>query len=160
MATKKAGAEFKFTDALIHAFGTNNRINEYLIAAIPPDVWNAQPAGGKGRSIAAIAAHLHNVRLMWLKSVGGIELPGKLDPETVKKEEVASARQQSCRALQQVLQASLEADGRVKGFKPDVVSFFSYLIAHDGHHRGQMIVLARQLGAPVSQSVISGDSSR
>jgi hypothetical protein len=28
--------------------------------------WNAEPPGGKGRTIAAIAAHMHNVRHMWL----------------------------------------------------------------------------------------------
>jgi len=41
---------------------------------------------------------------------------------------------------------ALRGDGRIKGFKPDVASFFAYLVAHDGHHRGQMTMLARQVG--------------
>jgi uncharacterized damage-inducible protein DinB len=40
----------------------------------------------------------------------------------------------------------------VKGFKPDVGGVVGYLIAHDAHHRGQISMLARQLGRPLSKS--------
>jgi len=46
--------------ALLNAFNTNNRINQYLIDNIPQAAWNAKPPGGKGRSIPAIMAHMHN----------------------------------------------------------------------------------------------------
>jgi uncharacterized damage-inducible protein DinB len=36
-----------------------------------------------------------------------------------------------------------------KGFRPDVAGFLGYLIAHDAHHRGQITMLARQLGHPL-----------
>jgi hypothetical protein len=39
-------------------------------------------------------------------------------------------------------------DGHLKGFKADA--------AHDAHHRGQITMLARQLGYPVPQSVMVG----
>ena len=48
--------------ALLKAFDTNNRINEYLIENLPQQAWNAKPRDGKGRTIAAIVAHMHNVR--------------------------------------------------------------------------------------------------
>ena len=48
--------------ALLNAFNTNNRINQYLIDGIPAAAWRAKPPDGKGRSIAAIVAHMHNVR--------------------------------------------------------------------------------------------------
>lgn len=38
---------------------------------------------GKGRTIAAIVAHMHNVRVMWLKAVKAAEIPGQLDRSTV-----------------------------------------------------------------------------
>ncbi|MEP6692590.1 MAG: DinB family protein [Gemmatimonadaceae bacterium] len=47
-------------------------------------------------------------------------------------------------------------DGRVKNFRPDVAGFFAYLVSHDAHHRGQITMLARQLGAPVSQQAMFG----
>ena len=54
------------------------------------------------------------------------------------------------------MRPALNGDGRIKGFKPDAASFFAYLVAHDAHHRGQIAMLARQLGHPVSQSVMFG----
>jgi uncharacterized damage-inducible protein DinB len=44
----------------------------------------------------------------------------------------------------------------VKSFKPDVAAFFGYLIAHDAHHRGQIAMLARQVGHPLPQKAMFG----
>jgi uncharacterized damage-inducible protein DinB len=143
-------------EAILHAHATNNRINTYLIRNLPEQAWRAAPPGGKGRDIASIAAHLHNVRLMWLKAIGAGDLPMKLDPATVTKEEAIEYLDASFRALETELRKALESDGRIKGFKPDVASFFAYLMAHDAHHRGQITMLARQAGYPVSQSTMFG----
>jgi len=156
MAAKTAVA-FDMKDALLSAFATNDRINAYLIENLPEEAWRATPPGGKGRTIAAIAAHMHNVRLMWLKSAGGGgELPEKLDGEAFSRKQAVQALAASCRAMHDVLAASLASDGRIKGFKPDVASFLGYLFAHDAHHRGQIAMLARQLGHPLPKSVTFG----
>ena len=36
--------------------------------------------------------------------------------------------------------------------KPDAASFLGYLTAHDAHHGGQIALLARQCGHPLSKS--------
>ena len=62
--------------ALLAAFDVNNRVNQYLIDNIAPAAWKAKPSDGKGRTISAIVAHMHNVRVMWLKvSAKGSEIP-------------------------------------------------------------------------------------
>jgi len=137
---------------MITAFATNNRINVYLIENLPDAAWRAETPGGKGRNAAAVAAHIHNVRLMWLKAVGG-HVPEKLDGESVTKQQAITALNESWKALEVCLRKSLEGDGKIKGFKPDVVSFFAYLVAHDAHHRGQIAMLARQSGNPLPKSV-------
>lgn len=151
---------FDAAAALLTAFATNNRINIYLIRNIPDEAWRAVPPGGKGRDIGSMAAHIHNVRLMWLKSVqspdNATPLPQKLDSETVTKEQTVSALEESCAALEESIRGALRTDGRVKGFKPDVCSFAAYLFAHEGHHRGQITMLARQVGHPVSKSAMFG----
>jgi uncharacterized damage-inducible protein DinB len=142
------------TEALLTAFATNNRIDEYLIRNLSDAAWRATPPQGKGRDIAAICAHMHNVRLMWLKSAGKTpELPAKLDGDTCTREETIAALGESYRALDAVIRESLETDGRIKGFKPDVWSFLAYLFAHEGHHRGQITMLARQTGHAPDKSV-------
>jgi uncharacterized damage-inducible protein DinB len=65
---KAAPTAFFLPEALLAAFDTNDRINQYLIENLPAEAWRAEPPEGKGRTIAAIVAHIHNVRVMWLKA--------------------------------------------------------------------------------------------
>ena len=155
-ASKQPNKAFSLDAALLGAHATNNRINVYLIDNLPDAAWRAAPPGGKGRNIASIAAHMHNVRVMWLKAIGAKVVPDKLDPETATKPAAIAALEQSRKALETQLRVSLENGGRVKGFKPDVASFFAYLIAHDAHHRGQISMIARQTGHTLAQGVMFG----
>ena len=152
---------FELASALLRAYETNDRINRYLIGHLDEEVWRAEPPGGKGRTIAAIVAHMHNVRLMWLKAVIGKDeragrIPEQLDRHTVTRTQAVKAMVESHDALWDVLDAAFRADGRIKGFKPDVAGFFAYLVAHDAHHRGQITMLARQLGQPIGQAAMFG----
>jgi uncharacterized damage-inducible protein DinB len=143
--------------ALLTAFDTNNRINRYLIENIPADAWRAKPPQGKGRTVAAIAAHMHNVRRMWLKvAAKGSEIPEELDKSRVTPAQAVKAMEKSCECLRTLMGRAIEGEGRIKGFRPDVAGFFGYLIAHDAHHRGQIAMLARQLGCPLPQQIRFG----
>jgi len=156
MAVKKTAPPFALAEALLNAYATNNRITTYLIENLPDEAWRAEPPAGKGRQVAAVASHMHNVRRMWLKAVGAKKIPQELDRATVTKKEAVSALNESWKALEGVLRQAIELDGRIKGFKPDAVGFFGYLISHDAHHRGQISMLARQAGHPISQSAMFG----
>src|SRR5579863_8247853 len=148
---------FSLSEALLTAFDTNDKINQYLLENLPSDAWRAETPDGKGRTIAAIVAHIHNVRVMWLKAAAKeTKIPDQLDRLKVTPPQAAKALEQSRAALAAVLKSALEADGRVKGFKPDVAGFFAYLIAHDAHHRGQICMLARQGGHSVPQKAMFG----
>jgi len=143
--------------SLLAAFATNNRINVYLIRNLPDDAWRAASPGGKGRNIAAIFAHIHNVRLMWLRGIDkSAATPEKLEGDGFSKADAIKALEASAKALEPYLSAALAGDGRIRGFKPDVGSFLAYLFAHDAHHRGQVTMLARQTGHAVSQSANFG----
>jgi len=142
--------------SLLNAFNTNNRINQYLIDSLPAAAWKAKSGEGKGRTIAAIAAHMHNVRVMWLKATKAEEIPAQLDRSTVTPRQAVRALESSRHALSVVISQALSRDGRVKGFRPDVAGFLGYLIAHDAHHRGQITMLARQLGHPLPQKAMFG----
>jgi uncharacterized damage-inducible protein DinB len=148
--------------ALLNAFNTNNRINQYLIDNIPQAAWHAKPIDGKGRTIPAIIAHMHNVRIMWLKAATrgsqnqGNTIPAQLDRAKVTPSQALRALEQSRHALSVVMSHALNSDGRIKGFRPDVAGFVGYLIAHDAHHRGQIAMLARQSGNPLPQKAMFG----
>jgi uncharacterized damage-inducible protein DinB len=148
--------EHQIPVALLNAFNTNNRINHYLIDNLPPAAWKAKPPDGKGRTIGAIVAHMHNVRVMWLKATKAQEIPAQLDRATVTPSQALRALESSRQALSVVIDRALASDGRIKSFRPDVAGFLAYLIAHDAHHRGQITMLARQVGHPLPQKVMFG----
>ena len=148
------GSNYRYR--LLNAFNTNDRINHYLIDNLPAAAWKAKPLDGKGRTIAAIVAHMHNVRVMWLKAAKAEEIPPQLDRATVTPKQALRALEASRHALSIIISRALESDGRVKGFRPDVAGFVGYLIAHDAHHRGQITMLARQVGHPLPQKAMFG----
>src|SRR5262249_53181954 len=141
-AKKTRSAEpFSVPDGLLRAFDINDHVNGYLIDGVSDAAWSAEPPGGKGRTVRAIAAHIHNVRVMWLKAVKSEPLPEQLDKDRCTRAQAVKALASSAAALRSVLDQSLGSDGKIRGFKPDVVAFFGYLIAHDAHHRGQITML-------------------
>jgi len=142
--------------ALLNALDTNSRISLYLIDNLPPAAWRAKLPDGKGRTIAAIVAHMHNVRVMWLKAAKADDIPDQLDRATVSAAQAARGLESSRDALHKLCSRALETDGRIKGFRPDVAGFVGYLIAHDAHHRGQIAMVARQLGHALPQKAMFG----
>ena len=50
----------------VRAFAANERMNQLLLEALEPAIWTARPPG-KVRPIAAIFAHMHNVRAKWIR---------------------------------------------------------------------------------------------
>ena len=54
-------------EQLLETWAIHDRIHRYLLGAIPPEALPAVSAS-KGRTVGEQFAHVHNVRLMWLKS--------------------------------------------------------------------------------------------
>lgn len=142
---------------LVETWAINNRINLYLLNAIDekylPDI-----SASKGRSVGEQFAHMHNVRLMWLKAA----MPGLLGGQTKIEKEckpnkkmLSAALEKSSEALSKLLTSGFET-GRIKGFKPHPSAFFGYLISHESHHRGQIILSLKQSGHPIDQKTQYG----
>jgi len=133
----------------------NNRINLYLLDAISPDEL-ADRSTSKGRTVAEQIAHLHNVRLMWLKVCGPELIKGIVK---IEKDAAANKRllerelTKSGKAMETVLKKAIENGGKVKGFKPHVTAFLGYIIAHESHHRGQIALSLKQSGHTLDKKV-------
>src|SRR5271167_707739 len=97
---KASPAAFSLPQALLTSFDTNDRISHFLIENLPTEAWRAEPPAGNGRTIAAIVAHLHNVRVMWLKAAAkGSKIPEPLDRTRLTPGQATKALEQSRAAL-------------------------------------------------------------
>jgi len=154
--SKASEVELSPSESLLRALDINFRITRYLIENIPSEAWSAEPAGGKGRTIAAITAHTHNVRRMWLKVASGKPVPDEVDRHTLTPRSALAALDASASAVHEMVAESLASGKRIKNFKPDTTAFAGYIIAHDAHHRGQIAMLARQGGFALPKQVDFG----
>lgn len=158
------------TEVLLETYAANDRMNQLLFANLDARGWRAEPPGvnrSEGRTIAAIFAHVHNNRLVWLKrSAPHLKRPATLDPErcTVRQTAIAH-RRSAARCLQMLKEALSERpDRRVTKFSrgswapewPAGATMFAYMFAHEAHHRGQAIALAHQLGYRLPEAIANG----
>ena len=139
---------------IIDTWNINNRINLYMLDAIPTEALNDVSAS-KGRSVAEQFAHLHNVRLMWLKASGPELIEGidKVEKEVAAdKKLLIRSLKQSGKAMEELFKKAV-AEGKVKGFKPHVTAFLGYVLAHESHHRGQIALSLKQSGHTLDKKI-------
>ncbi len=142
---------------LIDTWNIHNRINIYLLDAINENHL-AEVSASKGRNVGEQFAHIHNVRLMWLKAA----LPDLLDGQTkiekntkITKKLLTIELNKSAKVISELLAKGF-VDKKVKGFKPHPSAFLGYLISHESHHRGQIVLSLKQSGHPIDQKTQYG----
>jgi len=141
---------------LTETWEIHNRINLYLLDSID-ESYLADVSSSKGRTVGEQIAHIHNVRLMWLKASEPPLLDGlaKVEKEQISKEILKAALISSGIAIGQLFEKTA-ADGKIKGFKPHAAGFLGYLISHESHHRGQIMLTLKQSGHPVDKKIQFG----
>jgi uncharacterized damage-inducible protein DinB len=143
-------------EQLLETWAIHNRINLYLLEAVAPEALSAVLAP-KHRSVYQLFAHIHNVRLMWLKSAAPelMNALDKIEGDSGNKKDLARALDASGKAIADMLRHAL-ADSKVKGFKPHPVAFLGYIISHESHHRGQIGWTLKGTGHPLDQKSAYG----
>jgi len=141
---------------IIETWQIHNRINLYLLDAIAESALAGQSAS-KGRTVGQQFAHIHSVRMMWLKVAAPALLEGlpKIEKENISKENLKQALLLSENAISQLFETAIPT-GKIKGFKPHATAFLGYLISHESHHRGQIMLALKQSGHMVDQKTQYG----
>ena len=154
----------QFGHVAVRIFVANERMNQMLIENLDPAAWTAKPPG-KSRPIAAIFTHMHNVRTKWVRlTAPHLKVPAQLDRTNCTPKQARAGLAQSAKGCEQMLAAALGGTGRIKKFVRDGWArpwpvgpeMLCYMISHEAHHRGQICMLAHQLGFPLPIKVTSG----
>lgn len=144
-------------DQLLQAWEIHDRVNLFVLRAIPPENFVDKQASG-GCSVGDQFSHIHNVRLMWLKASIPAALANveKLEKGEFTGVDLASALQASGRAISTLIDQAIKSGGKVKGFKPNVTAFTCYLISHEAHHRSQAIMALKDSKHPLDKKTLFG----
>ena len=165
MTTRQRKVQTQLGRTAVQIFAANDRMNQMLIEHLDAAAWRAKPPG-KVRTIAAIFTHMHNVRSKWVRlTAPHLKVPPQLNrahctPQQARKGLAESA----ARCAEMLAEALGGGGGRVEKFRrdgwgspwPAGVEMLCYMLSHEAHHRGQVCMLAHQVGFPLSTAVTSG----
>src|SRR5262245_11107328 len=102
------GRPLEVEQELLEAFRRSGRVSEYLVRVLPARIWRAAPPAGRGRSIAAIVAHMQGVRRTFAR-MGGAPPAPPLDRRTVTQAQARRALEQSTDDLARLFESTLQA---------------------------------------------------
>jgi uncharacterized damage-inducible protein DinB len=159
-------ADVDLRQVLVETYTINERMNQIILEHLDPAAWRAQLPGSKGRTIVAIFTHVHNVRRKWLRlSAPHLKLPAPLDRASCTQKQAQAALLESAARCSEMLANALSRPrGQIQTFLrdgwakpwPAGPAMLAYMISHDAHHRGQVCMLAHQLGFPLPTKADSG----
>jgi len=110
---------------------------------------------------------MHNARCMWIKTLGqevGIPVPRSVDRRRVERKTLVSALHRSSRGILRLLTLGCKDGGSIpmastytwRNPPRDVGHVLAYFVAHEAHHRGQIVLVARALGHRLPAAVTAG----
>jgi len=164
MARTKVLAQPDPVGEVVRSFAVNEQINQLLLDRLAPAVWSAHAARSRTRSIAAIFAHMHNVRRKWIRlSAPHLKLPRALDRGCTREQAQNALAASGARCAEMIEEALTSRSGRELNFLRDGWArpwpagpmMVAYMISHEAHHRGQVCMLAHQFGFPLTGGATS-----
>ena len=165
MTTRQPKVHTQPGRAAVRIFAANDRMNQMLIEHLDPAAWKAKPPG-KVRTIAAIFTHMHNVRCKWVRlTAPHLGVPQQLSRAHATPRQARAGLARSAARCAEMLAEALGGGGvRVREFRrdgwaspwPAGVETLCYMLSHEAHHRGQVCMLAHQLGFPLPKETAYG----
>ena len=146
-------------DALVRAWRANDAINLLLLEHVEEEGLRQSLSTRGGRDVALQLGHIHHNRVMQLERrakdlAEGLErFPPKISPSRAA---LRKAFRASGKAVETFLRDLAGGKPKRRPFKNGIATTLAYLIAHEAHHRGQILLTLKVKGHPVDKAVRDG----
>ena len=139
---------------IIYSWNQNNKVTLYLLENIEDD-WLSTKISDKGRSIGEQFVHINNIRSFWINKVSE-KIDLSIDKKHAnKKQQLIDALQKTSQKMSKTLYVLFQQES-IKGYRPHPTAFFAQMIAHESHHRGQVMSIITRNGLKINKSVNFG----
>ena len=144
-------------DQILQTWRTHNKMNILLLNSLDDEGLRARPfAKRDGMNTAHQFAHLQNVRHWGVEAhckeyLGGVVKIEREQAEN-KKLLVKSIRDSSA-VIETMIRDVLEGKVKFRSFKPGVIVYMGYLISHESHHRGLIMISLKQSGIVLDKKI-------
>lgn len=140
---------------LVQTWHMGCEVNLYLLDNIAEE-FLADRYSARTRTVAAQFAHMHNVRLRWLRHAAP-KLVGDVQSFPKGAQSSKSELKEALQASEKIISAFLEeceAAGKVNKWNGPPATLLGYMIAHEAHHRGLAMVAMRIAGHKLLPEIV------
>lgn len=145
----------EMVEDFLEAWRTNNRINLLLLDQISDEGLCCTLSKRGGRDVARQFAHIHDVRVYHLEKrtkdlAEGLPIFRSRDhpPRDAVREAIVASGE----AIEEFLEGLLTGKKGRKGFRKGIPTTLAYLISHESHHRGSILLTLKICGHPVDKN--------
>lgn len=148
-----AYAQSELKDQVLETWDKHVSMNVLLLKNIEKAYLTDKSASG-GRNVGEQFAHMHNVRMMWLDNNTSSINKEISNDESLKNDYLSKTLQASDQLVRNILEKTLENNTEIGGMS--AIRFMGYLISHESHTRGQILLALKQSGHPLPPQVAFG----
>ncbi len=164
MTTRRPKVQTQLGRAAVQMFAANDRMNQILLEHLDPAAWRAKPPGNVRHDCGDLHAYAQCPQKWVRLTAPHLKVPLQLNRTRCTPEQARAGLAESAARCEEMLGKRLAVEGAWRSFVRDGwapawpvgVEMLCYMVAHEAHHRGQVLMLAHQLGFPLPTKVMSG----